>query len=40
MTNSNHAQVRYQQRYFSPMIVDLLLEYGSRINDGRGEEIC
>ncbi len=40
MTNSNHAQVRYQQRCVSPMIVDLLLEYGSRIHDGRGAEIC
>ena len=40
MTNSNHAQVRYQQRGVSPMIVDLLLEYGSRIYDGRGAEIC
>lgn len=40
MTKSNHAQVRYQQRSVSPMIVDLLLEYGSRVHDGRGAEIC
>lgn len=40
MTNSIHAQVRYQQRCVSPMIVDLLIEYGSRVHDGRGAEIC
>lgn len=40
MTNSNHAQIRYQQRCISPMVIDLLLDFGSRIHDGRGAEIC
>ncbi len=40
MMKSVHAQVRTQQRGVPPMIVDLLMQFGSRVSSGDGTEIC
>lgn len=40
MTTSTHAQKRAQQRGVPPLIVDLLMQFGSRISAGDGAEIC
>jgi len=40
MMKSVHAQVRSQQRGIPPMIVDLLMQFGTRISSGDGTEIC
>jgi len=40
MNMSQHAQKRSQQRGVPPLIVDLLLRFGSREHDRHGAEIC
>lgn len=40
MVKSLHAQGRLQQRGIPPMIVDLLMQFGTRISSGDGTEIC
>lgn len=40
MMKSAHAQVRTQQRGIPPLVVDLLMQFGTRINSGEGTEIC
>ncbi len=37
---SKHAIDRTQQRGIAPMVIDLLLEFGTRELDGKGAEIC
>ena len=37
---TQHANIRAQQRGIAPFLVDLLLEFGARKNDGNGAEIC
>ena len=37
---SKHAKDRTQQRGIAPMVIDLLLEFGTREHDGKGAEIC
>lgn len=39
MEMSRHAAVRAQQRNVSPLIIDWLLEYGSRSFDKHGAEL-
>ena len=40
MRMSQHASKRSQQRGIPPLIVDLLLEFGTREHDGNGAEVC
>lgn len=40
MSLTLHAAKRCQQRGVPPLVVDLLLEFGSRQHDGLGAEIC
>jgi hypothetical protein len=40
MSLTVHADKRSQQRGIAPMVIDLLLEFGSRRHDGHGAEIC
>lgn len=40
MSLTLHAAKRCQQRGVPQLVIDLLLEFGSRQNDGRGAEIC
>lgn len=40
MTSTSHAQKRIQQRGVPPIIVDLLMQFGTRISAGEGTEIC
>lgn len=37
---SRHAQIRAQQRGVSQLIIDLLLEFGTRTSQENGAEIC
>lgn len=39
MMTTHHADVRARQRGIPPLILDLLLEFGSREHDARGAEI-
>lgn len=39
MKATAHASVRCQQRGVSPLVVDLLLQFGRRVHDHRGAEI-
>lgn len=39
MMTTHHAGIRAQQRGIPPIILDLLLEFGSREHDARGSEI-
>ena len=36
---TNHADVRAQQRGISPLVIDLLLQFGKREHDHAGAEI-
>lgn len=40
MKLSQHASVRAQQRGVSPLVVDLLVRFGTRQKSGDGTEIC
>lgn len=40
MELSKHARDRAQKRGVAPMVIDLLLRFGTREHDGRGAEIC
>ena len=40
MSLTLHAAKRCQQRGVPPLVIDLLLEFGSRQHDGLGAEIC
>lgn len=40
MNMTVHAAKRCQQRGVPQMVIDLLLEFGSRQHDGLGAEIC
>lgn len=40
MEFSKHARDRAQKRGVVPMVIDLLLRFGTREHDGRGAEIC
>lgn len=40
MELSKHARDRAQKRGVAPMVIDLLLRFGTREHDGRGAEVC
>lgn len=39
MQTNHHAEMRAQQRGIPPLILDLLLEFGTREHDARGAEV-
>lgn len=39
MHSTSHAQIRCQQRGIPPLVIDLLLRFGSREHDHQGAEI-
>ena len=40
MKLTQHASIRSQQRGVSPLIVDLLVRFGTRQKSGNGTEVC
>lgn len=37
---TQHSSIRAKQRGIPPLIIDLLLEFGARVHDGKGAEVC